>query len=192
MARLVNGTNVLSGLVEVYINGSWGTVCGEEWDIANAMVVCGQLDYGKALEASAQPPTGNSEMVLDAVSCTGKEDNLMDCPRNPSVPDCDSANKIAAVVCSAPSKLQFNDNLCIYMVFLHRLVSPGLNKSYYYPWIEHFYVPYILLGSISTLGSTELCASISPHRNLINYSNHLCPARFPFIFLGGETQLGVK
>ncbi|XP_022104343.1 deleted in malignant brain tumors 1 protein-like [Acanthaster planci] len=103
--RLVNGTDALSGLVEVYLNGSWGTVCGEGWDIADGTVVCGQMDYGKATEANGWlafgPGKGN--MVLDGISCTGKENNLMDCPRNASVHDCDPSRP-ATVMCSTPNR----------------------------------------------------------------------------------------
>ena len=33
------------GRVQICINGFWGSVCGEEWDIRDAKVVCHQLGY---------------------------------------------------------------------------------------------------------------------------------------------------
>lgn len=53
--RLVNGNSENEGKVEVLYNGTWGSVCGNDWDIDDANVVCKMLGYARALNT----PDGN-------------------------------------------------------------------------------------------------------------------------------------
>ncbi|XP_038069875.1 deleted in malignant brain tumors 1 protein-like [Patiria miniata] len=98
--RLVNGTDNLQGRVEVYVNETWGTVCGSGWDINDATVVCSQLGYGKAVSAYAGQ--GNEDVALDGVSCAGLESSLLECPRNSNVSCTQSTT--AWVTCALPEK----------------------------------------------------------------------------------------
>ena len=43
--RLVGGQSPHEGLVEICLNGVWGSVCGNSWDARDASVVCQQLGY---------------------------------------------------------------------------------------------------------------------------------------------------
>ena len=67
--------------MEVYYNGTWGTVCDDNWDIDNADVVCKQLGFRDALDAygSAHYGQGTGPILLDDVNCKRDESSLLSC-----------------------------------------------------------------------------------------------------------------
>ncbi|CAH1252500.1 CD163 [Branchiostoma lanceolatum] len=103
--RLVGGTTVFEGRVEVKYGGEWGTVCDDSWDIRDADVVCRELGFGRALSAvrSAGYGAGTGQIWMDNVSCRGGENELFHClQREFGVNDCNH-HEDAGVQCSGPA-----------------------------------------------------------------------------------------
>ena len=101
--RLVGGSVPHEGRVEVYHNGTWGTVCDDGWDLPDATVVCHQLGYGTAVGAlgSAAYGRGRGPIWYDNVNCNGREANLAQCAHNGlGVHNC-GHRKDAGVICAS-------------------------------------------------------------------------------------------
>ncbi|XP_031410396.1 deleted in malignant brain tumors 1 protein-like [Meleagris gallopavo] len=105
--RLVNGENKCSGRLEVFHNGSWGTICDDDWDINSARVVCRELSCGDAISAkkSAFFGEGTGDILMDDVKCTGDESFLVQCShRELGTHDC-LHKEDAGVICTGPVDL---------------------------------------------------------------------------------------
>ncbi|KAF6317833.1 scavenger receptor family member expressed on T cells 1 [Rhinolophus ferrumequinum] len=83
--RVRGGEDRCSGRVELWHAGSWGTVCDDSWDLADAEVVCRQLGCGRAMGALAGAAfgPGSGPVWLDEVACRGSEASLWGCPAEP-------------------------------------------------------------------------------------------------------------
>ncbi|XP_059028705.1 scavenger receptor cysteine-rich domain-containing protein SCART1 isoform X5 [Mustela lutreola] len=102
MLRVRGGKDSCSGRVELWHAGSWGTVCDDSWDLADAEVVCRQLGCGPALGALAGAAfgPGSGPVWLDEVGCRGSESSLWSCPAEPwGLGDC-GHKEDAGVHCS--------------------------------------------------------------------------------------------
>ena len=81
IVRLVNGSTIYEGRVEVQHNGVWGTVCDYGWDLSDAQVVCSQLGLGKASAAmdDAFYGQGTAQIWLHGLNCIGSELSIGNC-----------------------------------------------------------------------------------------------------------------
>ena len=81
VVRLVNGSTIYEGRVEVKHNGIWGTVCDYGWDLHDAKVVCNQLGFGRAVAAehNAFYGQGSGQIWLYRLNCVGNEWTIGNC-----------------------------------------------------------------------------------------------------------------
>ena len=79
--RLVGGSSLNEGRVEVNNNGEWGTVCDDGWDDTDAGVVCRQLGFGSSGTAigSASFGQGSGPILLSSIACSGIEPSIINC-----------------------------------------------------------------------------------------------------------------
>ncbi|KAI4892608.1 hypothetical protein NFI96_008223, partial [Prochilodus magdalenae] len=76
--RLVDGGSRCAGRVEVNRDGQWGTVCGYDWDMRDAGVVCSELGCGEA-QSTPQFGPGSGPILMGLVWCDGSESALTSC-----------------------------------------------------------------------------------------------------------------
>ncbi|XP_041672888.1 deleted in malignant brain tumors 1 protein-like isoform X2 [Cheilinus undulatus] len=97
-----SGSTPCSGRVEIFSDGTWGTVCDDDWDLNDAEVVCRQLNCGTALSApgSSLYGEGRDPILLDNVACSGSERTLTECRHNGFRNHNCGHSEDASVVCS--------------------------------------------------------------------------------------------
>ncbi|XP_051543862.1 deleted in malignant brain tumors 1 protein-like [Myxocyprinus asiaticus] len=101
--RLVDGFDHCSGRVEVLYNGTWGTVCDDNWDPTDGGVVCREMGCGIIIEATsvAYFGEGSGEIWMDEVGCDGAQSSLTECPANGwGIQDCNHSED-AGVICQS-------------------------------------------------------------------------------------------
>nr|XP_022312464.1 macrophage scavenger receptor types I and II-like [Crassostrea virginica] len=84
--RLVGGTDLNSGRVEVFYNGTWGTVCDDYFDYKDAKVVCRMLGKNTShavAHSRAHFGQGAGPVVYDNLGCMGTEADLSECRHTP-------------------------------------------------------------------------------------------------------------
>ncbi|XP_029301077.1 LOW QUALITY PROTEIN: scavenger receptor cysteine-rich type 1 protein M130-like [Cottoperca gobio] len=111
--RLVGGTRLCSGRLEVKSN-QWGSsVCEADFDLQDAEVVCRELGCGApsvlqgALYGEVEAPRWTKEF-----QCGGHESALLDCRSSGSDRNTCSPGKAVGLTCSEPVRLVGGDRRC--------------------------------------------------------------------------------
>ncbi|XP_028407297.1 deleted in malignant brain tumors 1 protein-like [Dendronephthya gigantea] len=90
------------GRIEIFFNGTWGTICEYGWDLRDARVVCRQLGFQNVARVlyKNQVPSGSGQISLKNVECIGSERNIASCFYDGwGVTSC-SHSRVAGVECS--------------------------------------------------------------------------------------------
>ncbi|XP_065811071.1 scavenger receptor cysteine-rich type 1 protein M130-like [Labrus bergylta] len=141
--RLVSGSSMCSGRLEVRSNQSWSSVCKGGFDWQDAEVVCREISCGDLLKflwepyESKNPPKGRKEF-----KCRGNETTLLDCDTDESKGetcsfvklDCSMPVNVSLtmkrghsslkITCSENDDVSVPDDMALYQtVFLVRLVG---------------------------------------------------------------------
>ncbi|XP_030579759.1 scavenger receptor cysteine-rich type 1 protein M130-like [Archocentrus centrarchus] len=101
--RLLNGSSLCSGRLEVKSNQSWSSVCEADFDQQDAEVVCRELGCGPpsvlqgALYGEVEAPVWSREF-----QCGGRESALLDCRSSGSARNSCSPGKAVGLTCSEP------------------------------------------------------------------------------------------
>ncbi|XP_069120538.1 scavenger receptor cysteine-rich domain-containing protein DMBT1-like [Argopecten irradians] len=102
--RLVEGRSPFEGRVEVFYNGTWGTICDDSWDERDARVVCRQLGYSSGVARSnAYFGRGEEPTWLDDVRCDGNETRIQECQSSLWGNENCNHGEDAGVECTDPS-----------------------------------------------------------------------------------------
>ncbi|CAI8036273.1 Deleted in malignant brain tumors 1 protein, partial [Geodia barretti] len=83
---VVNGneTGVNEGTIQIFYNGTWGTVCDDYWGFSEAEVACHMLGFADAIRAYSSAYFGPApgDILLDNMRCAGTEHELIECSHN--------------------------------------------------------------------------------------------------------------
>uniref|UniRef100_H2Q2T9 Scavenger receptor family member expressed on T cells 1 n=1 Tax=Pan troglodytes TaxID=9598 RepID=H2Q2T9_PANTR len=110
--RMVNGSSSCEGRVELQVRGSWAPLCATHWDIADATVLCHQLNCGNVVAAPGGGHFGDGDAAIwpDAFHCEGTEPYLWNCPVSTlGAPACAPGNTASAVCSGLPHALRLRE-----------------------------------------------------------------------------------
>ena len=99
--RLVSVSGKTNKRVEVYLNGSWGTVCDDYFDRKDANVACHELGMGPA--ASFGTVCGGKGAIhFDDLACNGTERRLSSCKRKSTKHNCGHGKDVGVACKTMP------------------------------------------------------------------------------------------
>ena len=136
--RLIGGNNDNEGNVQICYNNAWGSVCDDNWNVADSNVVCRQLGlqpYGIGLllvmylkiiynytsgsmfyHSNYFAVASNPLFVYGTFSCSGSEQSLMACQKSyGNLLNCRNS-EIAGVHCEGEILITFSFDWLMYLL----------------------------------------------------------------------------
>ena len=101
------------GSVEIYHNGTWGSICYYSFTMQDARVICRQLGYPDVTATQCCSHYGSNHYNLTwlrHLNCVGNESKVIDCPYGNSWGINGRYNKVG-VVCQGNKHVKININL---------------------------------------------------------------------------------
>lgn len=96
--QLVGGEDNSLGRVEVYYREEWGTICNDEFDMKDGLVICRSLGFKNILRLPhwSEFGRGYGPIWVDQLNCSGNESRIEDCPANEwGIHDCTHFEDVA-------------------------------------------------------------------------------------------------
>ena len=78
---MIGGLTANTGILEIFHEGYWGSVCDDSWTVPASTVACKQLGY-REYNSYTMRNKLTSSVWLDDVVCTGEELYLSNCSHN--------------------------------------------------------------------------------------------------------------
>lgn len=131
--HLVDGVSNSSGRIELLVNGRWGTVNEDGWNVNASNVVCRQLGYSAAVVTYKYAFFGEGSEVtwLTNVYCNGSESSLSECTGQYIGVLDDNHRKDVGVLCGSKENVYcgIHHSLSI-LVNLERTLYIFINETY--------------------------------------------------------------
>ncbi|KAI7791663.1 putative scavenger receptor cysteine-rich type 1 protein M130-like [Triplophysa rosa] len=104
--RLVNGSHLCSGRLEILQLKTWGTVCDAAFDDQDAEVVCRELNCGVPVQLLGADAFGKGEgpVWTQDIQCRGNESYFVFCPTSSLPKKCSHDNDVG-IICSGYSQV---------------------------------------------------------------------------------------
>ena len=111
--QLQGGDYPNQGRVEIFLNGEWGTVCDDGFDLNAGDIVCRQLGFNHAIEfysGTSHFEQAYGPIHLENVVCQGYEESIMFCDHSTvGVHDC-THNEDVGVLCDSDDYPNYIDS----------------------------------------------------------------------------------
>ncbi|KAB1254386.1 Antigen WC1.1 [Camelus dromedarius] len=100
--RMVSEDQECAGWLEVFYNGTWGSVCRSRMDEITLSIVCSQLGCGDRgqLDTSVALREGSRPRWVDLIQCRRTDTSLWECPSDPWKYDSCSPKEEAYISCA--------------------------------------------------------------------------------------------
>ncbi|XP_073694584.1 scavenger receptor cysteine-rich type 1 protein M130 [Garra rufa] len=111
--KLVNGPSVCAGTVQVRYTGEWGSICHNNWDPLDGIVLCRELGCGpfRSAYTSAYFGIGAGSILMDDLLCSGSESSLKECSHTTSISSLCTHSQDSGVSCG-DVRLVDGDSIC--------------------------------------------------------------------------------